>query len=95
MPSIMQLQYTMNLWVWKIYPSKQCRYLLNVAIVKISDVSGVLGERYALLRERDPEDGRRPGVRYAAPQRNGGSDGECAGAPPVEPAQAGTDVPVG
>ena len=56
---------------------------------------GILGECYALLRERQPQDGGSSGVRYAAAQPDAGADGERPGAPPAHQARPREDVPVG
>ena len=58
-------------------------------------LSGILGERHAVLCQWHAQDGRRPRVRDAAAQRDGRPNGERACAPPAQPAQAGADVPIG
>jgi hypothetical protein len=54
---------------------------------------GGLGERDANLRERNLQDGRRPGPRHAHPQHTADPHVQHAGAQRSQDAKPGKDVP--
>lgn len=54
---------------------------------------GVLGQRHAVLRERNPQDGRGRGLRDASAQPHAGPDGKRPGSAHPDEAEPGADVP--